>query len=129
MVSRNRSRYRKQKKKTSIINGNLDSLVLRTNFRSASQVIDWVNDTFSAVFPKQDDCDRGAIRYAPAEAFRNPAPNGGVQVHPLFGGGDNQESRLVVDLILDAKSAGHERIAVLARSRTHECRHHDYRVF
>jgi len=97
----------------------LDSLVLQTNFRSASQIIDWVNATFSTVFPEKDDCDRGAIRYAAAEAFHGAAGNSGVQVHPLFDDDKEQEARVAVDLIREAMDDGRETIAVLARSRTH----------
>ena len=97
----------------------LESLVLQTNFRSQGQIIDWVNDTFSAVFPDEDDLNRGAIRYASAEAFHAPSANGGIRVHPLFDRNGEEEARLVADLIGDALNAGHANIAVLARSRTH----------
>jgi ATP-dependent exoDNAse (exonuclease V) beta subunit len=95
----------------------LDSLVLKTNFRSAAQVISWVNDTFSAVFPARDDCDRGAVSYAAATPFHADAPHGGVDIHPFFDEDSDAEARLVADLTDTAEEEGCETIAVLARSR------------
>ena len=97
----------------------LDSLVLQTNFRSTSRVVDWVNAGFATIFPDQDDCDRGAIRYSPARAFHGEADSGGVTVHPLFDADGDAEASLAADLVEKARQAGQRTIAVLARSRTH----------
>jgi ATP-dependent exoDNAse (exonuclease V) beta subunit len=97
----------------------LDSLVLQTNFRSAAQIVDWVNTSFATLFPDQDDCDRGAIRYAPARAVHGEAAAGGVTIHPLFNADGDTEASLAADLVEQARQAGQRTIAVLARSRTH----------
>lgn len=97
----------------------LQSLVLQTNFRSEAPIVDWVNDAFARLFPAKDDCDRGAIRYAPATAHRELTATGGVGVHPLFDGDEESEAREVVSLVEEAEEEGCETIAVLARSRTH----------
>jgi ATP-dependent helicase/nuclease subunit A len=97
----------------------LEPLVLTTNFRSAAQIVDWVNAGFRRLFPAKDDRGRGAIRYAPSDAFRAAAPGSGVTVHAVDAAQPNGEAILTCTLVSSALAAGHESIAVLARSRTH----------
>ncbi|MDP8983818.1 MAG: UvrD-helicase domain-containing protein [Pseudomonadota bacterium] len=44
---------------------------LRSNFRSAKPVVDWINACFSRVLPRTDDRERGAIAFRPSEAARH----------------------------------------------------------
>ncbi len=46
----------------------LKPLTLTTNFRSSSDVVNWVNQYFSKAFPKQDEIGTGAIAYSPSVA-------------------------------------------------------------
>jgi ATP-dependent helicase/nuclease subunit A len=47
----------------------LDSVRLSSNFRAQRPIVEWVNSTFSRVFPRVDDRERGAIAYSPAHAM------------------------------------------------------------
>jgi ATP-dependent exoDNAse (exonuclease V) beta subunit len=49
----------------------LKKLNLSINFRSSSSVVDWVNNTFAEVMPKQSEIAKGAVSYTKAEAFSN----------------------------------------------------------
>ena len=57
----------------------LDSLTLNTNFRSLPSIVDWVNKTFSKIFPKTEDIAVGKIAYKPSAAAR------GQVFHHTFG--------------------------------------------
>ncbi|HQR60020.1 MAG TPA: UvrD-helicase domain-containing protein [Methylophilaceae bacterium] len=105
----------------------LQRLHLTRNNRSCPAVVDWVNSAFEKMFPKQDDEERGAIRYRPFAATKASEPNEGVLVHSLVLGADSrgddmaaEEARFLTALIareraLDPKAS----IAVLVRARAH----------
>lgn len=63
--------------------GSLVSLRLQANFRSQSGVVDWVNQTFPAVFPEHDDIARGAIRYSTSDATQPALSGCAVGLHPI----------------------------------------------
>lgn len=42
---------------------------LTVNFRSKLGVVDWVNQTFKQVMPKQNRIEKGAVSYSPSTAF------------------------------------------------------------
>lgn len=46
----------------------LKPLNLTSNFRSHQKVVNWVNDSFSKIFPTQDEMLTGAVRYSPFKA-------------------------------------------------------------
>ncbi|WP_028487070.1 UvrD-helicase domain-containing protein [Thiomicrorhabdus chilensis] len=46
----------------------LTSLNLEINFRSSQAVVEWVNQTFRKVFPKDDNIETGAVCYSAAQA-------------------------------------------------------------
>ncbi|MCP5301136.1 MAG: UvrD-helicase domain-containing protein [Chromatiaceae bacterium] len=98
----------------------LEPLTLAVNFRSSTDVVDWVNACFSGIFPREVDIARGAVTYAPSSAF-NPGNDGAaVQVHPFVGRDDGGEARLVVRLIRTALAESDDgTVAVLARARSH----------
>jgi len=98
----------------------LTSLKLKTNFRSQKKVVDWVNDCFAAIFPKIDDPDRGAIKYAPSIAAHPGSPEAGVVVHPFDESKDVEEAREITQLIQDLqKKHPGASIAILVRARAH----------
>jgi len=86
----------------------LESLRLRRNFRSAPEVIDWVNAACARVFPAHDDPWLAAISYLPALAGREQ-PGGCVQVHAL------------PDADADAEAARIAALAVQERQRHPGC--------
>jgi ATP-dependent exoDNAse (exonuclease V) beta subunit len=112
------------------INGlELEKLVLTENFRSQAGVVNWVNQSFSRVFPEYDDLTLGAIRYTDSVAF-NPAAEGpAVRLHPVYQleGKDTQEvqaqaEQLTLELVRAALAANPDSdhpVAILVKARTH----------
>lgn len=94
----------------------LTALQLRRNFRSAPQVIDWVNRHCGAMFPPLDDARLAAIRYLPALAARADL-SGAVMVHPVLEG---EEASRIVELVRDCRARDSRlTIAVLVNARHH----------
>ncbi|MBV8820325.1 MAG: hypothetical protein JO022_18340, partial [Acidobacteriaceae bacterium] len=82
---------------------------------SDAAIVNWVNDTFSAIMPDQEDIDRGAVSYTPSIASRH-TPGGIVpQVHAFVGEARALETSRMVQLIQEAKGS----VAVLVRARSH----------
>ena len=92
-------------------------LTLSVNFRAAPVVTQWVNDTFSKIFPLRAESDTGAIPYSPSEAFRDYA--GQVQMHPLIDQDKSAEARRVAQICTRVIADDPEHsVAILVRSRT-----------
>ncbi|HHT00775.1 MAG TPA: hypothetical protein ENK73_07980, partial [Thiomicrospira sp.] len=47
----------------------LSQLNLKVNFRSTAGVVNWVNDAFKKVLPKESDIEKGAVSYSDSIAF------------------------------------------------------------
>lgn len=71
----------------------LETLRLRTNFRSAAGVVDWINSTFHHAFPSQMDFNLGAVPYSEAVAF-NPDSENAVSVQGFCGVADTEPADL-----------------------------------
>lgn len=56
----------------------LEPLVLRTNFRSQSTIVEWVNAVFTDAFPVHENPSRGAVAYTPSIANEAAQPEWGV---------------------------------------------------
>ncbi|MFM2287482.1 MAG: hypothetical protein RL684_625 [Pseudomonadota bacterium] len=94
-------------------------LQLRRNFRSAPEVIDWVNGACQRMFPARDDPWLAAISYLPALAGREP-PGGGVQVHALPDGDPDAEAARIAALAVQERARNPDcSIAVLVPARRH----------
>lgn len=101
----------------------LTPLMLATNFRSSETVIDWVNKTFSRVFPERADIRKGAVTYAPSTANR-AAKNSDTVELVLFGyqekrrdSADQAEAEWIADIIHQTPTE--ESIAVLVKGKAH----------
>jgi ATP-dependent exoDNAse (exonuclease V) beta subunit len=97
----------------------LEPLNLLCNFRSDAGVVEWVNASFAAAFPAEDDVNRGRVRYTPATPVRPHGATAAVGLH-VFSGEQAREQE--VEFICDEIAAGcaratDESIAVLGRSR------------
>jgi ATP-dependent exoDNAse (exonuclease V) beta subunit len=89
---------------------------LTSNFRSASCIVEWVNQHFSRIMPAADDRERGAIAFRFSHTPR--AEPGGVEVRAFAS--PALEARAIAAAV-SARQAEHPdwRIAVLVRARTH----------
>ncbi|HKS93166.1 MAG TPA: 3'-5' exonuclease, partial [Gammaproteobacteria bacterium] len=96
----------------------LAPLTLRANFRARPELVQWVNHSFSKLFPGKSDIASGALTYSACEAQRAPAPATQVHVHAAFDTDAEREAGQVIELIRQAQ-AGNLQVAVLVRGRNH----------
>jgi len=92
---------------------------LRSNFRSAKPLVDWINACFAAVLPRTDDRDRGAIAFRASEsALGITMADSGVS---LRGYASRREEADAIAAMIAARIATHPdwRIAILVRAKTH----------
>lgn len=61
-----------------VANVKMELLQLQVNFRSAPQVVDWVNAVFAGAFPAEDDIARGGVRYSASTARPDAIAGSGV---------------------------------------------------
>ncbi len=98
----------------------LEALRLTVNFRSQQNLVEWVNDSFKIIFPKQDDLITSAVSYSEAVAFDKTASNNNVKVYPQYNQVHAKESKNIVEIIKEIKQGNPEdSIAILVRSRSH----------
>jgi ATP-dependent helicase/nuclease subunit A len=95
----------------------LNPLQLAVNFRSNRPIVDWVNQTFPIVMPFKSDPIMGAVSYSEASTKPEVLDDGTVAVQILPDRDDEEEARLVVDVIGNCNAD--ETIAILVRSRGH----------
>ncbi|NND91325.1 MAG: UvrD-helicase domain-containing protein [Granulosicoccus sp.] len=94
----------------------LESLTLTVNFRAAPVIIEWVNQTFSSIFPRRADANSGAVPYSSSAAHLDT--DGAVQVHGLVDADKCDEASRVARLAADALATGPQHtVAILVRSR------------
>ena len=95
----------------------VEALTLTVNFRSSPVVTDWVNTTFSQIFPTNVDPDTGAVPYSPSSAFFDY--EGSVAVHGLVDQDREQQGVHVAQLCANAiKGDDDHTVAILVRSRS-----------
>lgn len=97
----------------------LESLVLRSNFRSQANIVQWVNDTFSRAFPGRSNPNLAQVAYTPATAVRPASLDPAVTLQFFSGEHSLQdELRFVCERIAALQTQdGASSIAVLGRSR------------
>ena len=94
------------------------SLNLRVNFRSTNNVVDWVNQHFSDILPKQEDITLGAVTYAESIAATR-GDDGGIEIIPHFNDDGQTEAQQLADLALEHSLKEPDKsLAVLVRSRS-----------
>ncbi|HKL49174.1 MAG TPA: UvrD-helicase domain-containing protein, partial [Desulfuromonadales bacterium] len=98
----------------------LEPLQLRTNFRSQQGVVDWVNESFSSIFPAQVDETSGAVPLSRAESVLPNLEGSACHVYPQSGRDDSAEAQTVLDIVRQARDEDPgQSIAILVRSRSH----------
>ncbi|PLW68889.1 UvrD-helicase domain-containing protein [Pseudohalioglobus lutimaris] len=95
------------------------ALALRSNFRSESGVVDWVNESFRMAFPVQDNVRRGRVSFTAAVAVKPAAADPAVNLHGFWGeGAREQEAQWMAETLQRGLADPTLRsIAVLGRSR------------
>ncbi|MCH8844796.1 MAG: UvrD-helicase domain-containing protein [SAR324 cluster bacterium] len=110
----------------------LEPLRLSVNFRAGPEIVDWINTSFKAVLPAEENIVAGAVPFAPSLPAPDAQPGSGVEIHALAENGRNEngrdknnrdknnkemEGRAVADLAGQALEDG--TTAILVRSRGH----------
>ena len=97
----------------------LDSLILRRNFRSGSQLVDWFNDVFPSLLARRNEPLHGAVSYSAAVAADHLAGRGETVVHPVFGADPQDEARVGCEVVRGIlESHPQDELAILVRGRT-----------
>ena len=98
----------------------LEPLTLAVNFRSQAGVVAWVNRTFRALLPEQEDLSSGAVPFSASEQAIPELPGPAVSMHPLLTKDREAEADIVAVLVRAARAADPaQRTAILVRSRGH----------
>jgi ATP-dependent exoDNAse (exonuclease V) beta subunit len=98
----------------------LQPLALTRNFRSAPEIVSWVNETFTRVFPKVDQIASGAAAFRESVATRVAAGEHAVRLHGSLSAEPRDESARVAELIAaELERKPEQSIAVLVQSRPH----------
>lgn len=94
----------------------LSPLTLTQNFRSSQLLIDWVNQHFQSIFPRNEDIDAGAIAFHRAESTQRVEADHGIFAHALAN--KMLEAQAIVHLTATLlETYPNEDIAILVRSR------------
>jgi ATP-dependent exoDNAse (exonuclease V) beta subunit len=97
----------------------LQARQLRNNFRSAPELVDWVNERLGPLFPVQDDVRQSAVRFLSSTAARTQL-TGQVQIHPSLNHDPIAEAQQVLAIIHRVRREKPDAtIAVLVASRRH----------
>lgn len=102
----------------------LEPLQLCMNFRSSARVLDWVNTSFGAAFPKRDDTRTGAVQYALSQAARACAEGDAAETHFFYGADLQQLAHAEADWIAQQIEQLHKQdrkisVAILVKGKSH----------
>jgi ATP-dependent helicase/nuclease subunit A len=93
---------------------------LTSNFRSAKTLVDWVNDTFSRILPRDDDRDRGAIAFRPSDSAVDSPRTGDARVEIRGFETPAEEAGAIAEAIASELALHPEwRVAILVRAKAH----------
>ena len=99
-----------------------ESLILETNFRSSPSIVNWINQTFTRTFPRQDDLKAGAAKFSPCvpDPSRSDSVDEEVKIHALRGNGVEAEVVKVGEILAEEYNRfPNSSVAVLVRNRKH----------
>ena len=93
-------------------------LKLMRNFRSCPSIIDWTNQTFSSLFPKEADVSTGSTPYSAALATKHDT-DAQIQWHLSINDDGNDEAKKTAQLVTAIqKKHPQQSIAILVKSRS-----------
>jgi ATP-dependent helicase/nuclease subunit A len=90
------------------------------NYRSAAELVDWVNAAFSPIFPEASSGHSTSPRFRSAAAGRGTESGAGVELHALKVDSYADEIARVVTIVgRELEDDPEQSIGILVRSRTH----------
>ena len=93
---------------------------LRSNFRSAKPLVDWINACFSRILPRADDRERGAIAFRPSESANGAAAADDAAVSLRGFANRRGEAEAVAELCVERLGSHPDwRIVILVRAKAH----------
>lgn len=98
----------------------LNFISLSSNFRSTASLVDWINENFQSIFPKEELIRLGAIPYSPAHAIHTEQNNS--EAICLYFSKDEyltEEHYIISTISAIKKKSPLDSIAILIRSRDH----------
>jgi ATP-dependent helicase/nuclease subunit A len=102
---------------------NLQPLTLSVNFRSTPSIVEWNNTHFKKIFPLFNDMATGAVSYSPSASLHTESDEtkpSTINVRGFTNASEQTQANYVVELIQTIKKNNpEEKIAILARSRSH----------
>jgi len=94
------------------------SLQLKVNFRSTQNIVNWVNQYFVDILPKQENIRQGAVSYAESIAF-DSSDKGGIEIYPHFNDDGESEAEHLAELVTQHSNDNPDSsLAVLVKSRS-----------
>jgi ATP-dependent helicase/nuclease subunit A len=94
-------------------------IALRCNFRSSSNLINWVNTQFKAIFPAVDDIGEAAVHYHSSTPVKPETQYPAVELNLDLDDRDQESARIVSIIQSRLQANPDERIAILVQARTH----------
>ncbi len=95
----------------------LNSLQLQCNFRSTANIVNWVNQHFAHVFPREVDIESGAVSFHPSAHVLSEQPLSAV--YAVECANREQEASYLIERIRDElENDKQQSLAILVRSRS-----------
>jgi len=100
-------------------------LHLEVNFRSTKNIVNWVNDAFEQLLPKQEDVTRGAVCYAhsvasPSQLADTASDEVGVEVYPHYTDQFQTEEDTITEIVRKhVEEKPQADLAILVKARSH----------
>lgn len=98
----------------------LEPLNLTANFRSHTNIVEWINTAFAPILPAIEDIGSGAVAYRPSIAIHQHDVLSEVKTYPFYRNDFAAEAQQVVNIIqLTLAANPRASIAILVRAKTH----------
>lgn len=96
----------------------LKSLTLGANFRSQANIVEWLNQTFPAIFPVVENIALGAVAFVPSIATHTAEQF--VRLYAFIKQNNEEQVKRIIEIIESHKKQNPKQtIAILVRSRSH----------
>ncbi len=96
----------------------LESLHLSCNFRSDTKIVNWINEQFERIFPRNSDITTGAVPFSASQAINATTENADISFHAHLD--SENEAINIVHIIHEERRKNPEgTICILVRAKNH----------